>query len=220
MENRIFENNTDHEVITVNTNKAYLVGELVYDFKESHKNNEEQFWKSVLKVRRASGMFDFVPLVVYARDCHAAKAGDTVEVNGAIMTHYKPGRFKSVLMYTMVRDIRKVADNTPHENVVIIAGIMSNYVDPIYRVTPFGRKICDFTIQRPRRLKNSTYNIYSIAWGRNASFIASLERGRKIAVKARFQSRVYYKVLGGDNSNTYPVRTYELSVISLLPIEM
>lgn len=219
MEKCFFENNTDHEAITVETNKVYLVGELVYDFKKSHKNNDEEFWKSVIKVRRNSGAFDFVPLVVLAKDSQVAKAGDTVEINGAVMTHYKPGRFKSVMMYTMVKEIKKVY-NMPHENVVILAGIMSRYVDPVYRVTPLGRRICDFTIQRPHRFKNYTYNLYAIAWGRTASFIASLERGRKIAVKARFQSRIYYKSVDGDESNKVPIRTYEISVVSMLPIEL
>ena len=217
MENRIY---TDYEAVTVNTNKVYLIGELVYDFKKSHKNDEEQFVKSVLKVRRNSGAFDFIPLVAFAKDSDAAKAGDTVEVHGAVMTHYEPGRCKKVMMYTMISYIRKVADNTLHENIVILAGVMSRYVDPIYRITPFGRKICDFTIQRPHRRKDYTYNIYAIAWGKNASFIASLERGSKIAVKARFQSRVYYKSVDGDESNKVPIRTYEISVVSMLPIEL
>lgn len=215
----MFEN-TNREVLTPDTNEVYMVGELLYSCEESHRNNGTIFYRTVLKVRRNSGEFDYVPLVLEEKDKTVAFKDDTVRLKGLVLTHYKPSRYKNVLMYVMVRQIEKVPSSTLHENVVYLAGDMSHYVEPDLRVTPLGRQICDFVVQRKHRTRDYTYNISCVGWGRMAKLISCIGKGRKIAIKGRFQSRVYWKAENGDELNKIPIRTHEISVTKLLRVRI
>ena len=210
----MFEN-TNREVLTPDTNEVYMVGEMLYSCEESHRNNGTIFYRTVLKVRRNSGELDYVPLVLEEKDKTVAFKDDTVRLKGLVLTHYKPSKYKNVLMYVMVREIEKVPSNTPHENVVYLAGDMSHYLEPDLRVTPLGRQICDFVVQRKHRTRDYTYNISCVGWGRTAKLISCIEKGRKIAIKGRFQSRVYW-----DELHKLPIRTHEISVTKLLRIHI
>ena len=215
----MFEN-TNREVLTPDTNEVYMVGEMLYSCEESHRNNGTIFYRTVLKVRRNSGELDYVPLVLEEKDKTVAFKDDTVRLKGLVLTHYKPSKYKNVLMYVMVREIEKVPSNTPHENVVYLAGDMSHYLEPDLRVTPLGRQICDFVVQRKHRTRDYTYNISCVGWGRTAKLISCIGKGRKIAIKGRFQSRVYWKVENGEELHTIPIRTHEISVTKLLRIHI
>ena len=215
----MFEN-TNREVLIPDTNEVYMVGEMLYSCEESHRNNGTIFYRTVLKVSRNSGELDYVPLVLEEKDKTVAFKDDTVRLKGLVLTHYKPSKYKNVLMYVMVREIEKVPSNTPHENVVYLAGDMSHYLEPDLRVTPLGRQICDFVVQRKHRTRDYTYNISCVGWGRTAKLISCIGKGRKIAIKGRFQSRVYWKVENGDELNKIPIRTHEISVTKLLRIHI
>ncbi len=216
----LYTENTNREVLSLDTNEAFMTGEFLYSCQESHRNNGTVFYRTVLKVRRTSGELDYVPLVLEERDKDVAIEGDTVSLKGTVLTHYKPGRYKNLLMYVMVREIQKVPSSVQHENVVFLAGDMSHYIEPELKRTLFGRQICGFVIQRKHRTRNYTYNIPCIGWGRTARLISCIEKGGKIALKGRFQSRVYWKVVDGDEFNKIPVRTHEISVMKLLCVEI
>ena len=86
---------------------------------------------------------------------------------------------------------------------------------PIYRTTPFDRKICDVLLAVNRGYNKSDY-IPCIAWGRNAMFAKNLQVGSNLQVFGRVQSRIYNKRL---TDNTTEERTaYELSISKLLKI--
>ena len=212
--------NTNREVLIPETDEVFLVGDFIYSCEESHRNNGTIFYRTVLRTMRNSGEFDYVPLVLDEKDKLVAMQDDTVRLKGSVLTHYKPGKYKNVLMYVMVREIEKVPSNTPHENVVYLAGDMSHYVEPDLRVTPLGRQICDFVVQRKHRTRDYTYNISCVGWGRTAKLISCIEKGRKIAIKGRFQSRVYWKAENGDELNKIPIRTHEISVTKLLRVRI
>lgn len=216
----ICNENTNREALFPECNEVYMIGEFLYSCEVSHKNNSTVFYRTVLRVRRNSGEYDYIPLVLEEKDRFVALQGDTVCLKGLVLTHYKPGKFKNVLMYVMVREIEKVPSNTPHENVVYLAGDMSHYVEPDLRMTPLGRQICDFVVQRKHRTRDYTYNISCVGWGRTAKLISCIEKGRKIAIKGRFQSRVYWKAVNGDELNKIPIRTHEISVTKLLRIHI
>lgn len=209
--------NMDHETVDMNCNEVRLVGCFKFTSRPSHINGGVQFYENVLEVMRTSGVKDFVPIVLLSKDSAVATIGDTVEAQGTVMTHYQPEKIKKNKMYVMVKSIEKVLPDTPHENVVTLAGEISHYVESKYRYTPRGRRICDFIIQRPHRTKAYTYNLYAIAWGKNAELVHCFEKGKKIAIRGRFQSRVYEKSIDG---NEIYVRTHEISVVKLLAIKL
>ena len=80
---------------------------------------------------------------------------------------------------------------------------------PVYRVTPFGREICDMLLAVNRAYNKSDY-IPAIVWGRNAKYAGELAVGDKVAVTGRLQSRVYQKTLA--DGTTEDRVAYEVSV--------
>lgn len=206
----------EQEALEWGTNRVKVVGILVYPFKKSHFLNGAQFYKTVVRSTRNSGVYDYIPVMAISPYADL-KAGDTVRLEGGVYTHYKPAKFKNVMMYVMIKELEQVAPETQHENEVFLAGDKSCYVDSRLRGTSLGRLICDFVIQKPHRTKGYTYNYYCIAWGKTARYIDCLERGKKIAIKGRFQSRNYYKN-DPDTKVDVLVRTYEISVTTMLPI--
>lgn len=208
----------DRKVLTLEANQALLVGEVLEGFTPSHVFKGKQFFKNVLRVMRNSGTYDFVPIISVS-PYPEIKEGDTVSIEGSVYTHYKPDKYKSVKLYVMINKLRKVGAKTPHQNDIFIAGVMSRYVDPYLRRTPFGRTLCEFVIQKPHSIKDYTYNIYCIAWGKTAQYVNCLTRGQKIGLQGRFQSRDYVKCVAETNENI-SIRTYEISVMEMLPIKV
>ena len=103
-------------------------------------------------------------------------------------------------------------DENANPNVIELCGYICK--DPIFRVTPFNRQICDLLLAVNRQYGKSDY-IPCICWGRNAEFVSSLPVGSKINVAGRIQSREYNKQIEGVE---LPIKkiAYEVSVGKLV----
>ena len=81
-----------------------------------------------------------------------------------------------------------------------------------FRITPFGREICDLLIAVNRAYKKSDY-IPCICWGRNARYCENLEVGDHVKIWGRIQSRQYQKKHVNDENQ---IKTaYEISITKL-----
>lgn len=140
--------------------------------------------------------------------------GTKLGIVGQFRSYNKMADEKSRLMLTVfVREFvaPESLDETP--NYIEINGYVCK--PPIYRTTPFDRKICDVLLAVNRGYNKSDY-IPCIAWGRNAMFAKNLQVGSNLQVFGRVQSRIYNKRL---TDNTTEERTaYELSISKLLKI--
>lgn len=83
---------------------------------------------------------------------------------------------------------------------------------PVYRVTPFGREICDMMLAVNRGYGKSDY-IPVITWGGNAKRASTLRTGDRITLSGRIQSRDYEKKLATGDSITRTA--YEVSAFRL-----
>ena len=83
---------------------------------------------------------------------------------------------------------------------------------PVYRMTPLGREICDILLAVNRSYGKSDY-IPCICWGRNARFAGSLEIGSRIELVGRIQSREYQKRI--SEFEVVKRTAYEVSVNKL-----
>ena len=193
----------------MNNNVVLLSGSIIETPRYSHQMYGEGFYESVLSVPRLSGQNDFVPFTISERLLNDIGLGkdSLVTFSGQLRSYNKFVDGKSKLFLTMF--VREVLDNDPNvnPNSIDIVGYVCK--EPIYRMTPFKREICDVLLAVNRAYNKSDY-LPCIAWGRNARFMREIPVGTKVYVNGRVQSRIYQKVLA---DGTIEERTaYEVSI--------
>lgn len=196
------------------TNQAIVAGEVISDFQFSHEIFGEGFYKLRIKVKRLSDAFDEIPLLVSDRlvDVNQNCIGKKLEAKGQFRSYNKHENEKNHLILSLfVRELEWIDSYENHKpNYIMLDGYICK--EPIYRMTPLGREICDILLAVNRAYGKSDY-IPCICWGRNARFAGSLEIGAHIQVLGRIQSRKYQKKIG---ENEVISRTaYEISVNKL-----
>ena len=196
------------------TNQAIVAGEVISDFQFSHEIFGEGFYKLRIKVKRLSDAFDEIPLLVSDRlvDVNQNCIGKKLEAKGQFRSYNKHENEKNHLILSLfVRELEWIDSYASHKpNYIMLDGYICK--EPIYRMTPLGREICDILLAVNRAYGKSDY-IPCICWGRNARFAGNLEIGAHIQVLGRIQSRKYQKKIG---ENEVISRTaYEISVNKL-----
>ena len=133
--------------------------------------------------------------------------GKTVSIQGQFRSFNKIENGKSkLLLNVFVRTIIEL-DDSINPNVVELSGYICK--KPIFRMTPFGREICDVLLAVNRAYNKSDY-LPCIVWGRNARFVKDLVVGQKVDIVGRIQSREYQKKLSDEDVVTKTA--YEISV--------
>ncbi|MBR6788742.1 MAG: single-stranded DNA-binding protein [Clostridia bacterium] len=191
------------------TNRVYLCGKIETTPTLSHEIYGEGFYEFMLSVPRLSEQFDVIPItlsekLLAERDL---RVGENIAIEGQFRSYNKVIESHSKLMLTVfVREFVEIEENK-NPNVVELIGYICK--EPIYRMTPLSREICDLLVAVNRAFNKSDY-IPCIAWGRNARYAANLSVGTKINITGRIQSRNYVKKINEDNSE---IRiAYEISV--------
>lgn len=103
--------------------------------------------------------------------------------------------------------------NPKSNNQIFLNGYICK--EPIYRKTPLGRDIADLLLAVNRPYGKSDY-IPCIAWGRNASYVSTLNVGEHIILLGRVQSRKYQKKrneIEVEERTAYEVSISRLEVI-------
>lgn len=193
----------------MNNNKLQLTGIISKEPVYSHEVFGEGFYETMITVPRLSDQTDTIPMTISDRliSQNGIEVGDKVSVVGQFRSYNKLEGEKSRLLLTaFVRDVVS-EDEIENPNQIDICGYICK--QPVYRITPFKREICDVLLAVNRAYNKSDY-IPCILWGRNARFVQSLPIGTKISVSGRIQSRKYVKNLGNDMSEERVA--YEVSV--------
>lgn len=194
----------------MNNNKLSLTGTIAEPVRFTHEVLGESFFETTLQVKRLSGQSDMIPLTVSDRlmaGCPLCE-GDEITVEGQFRSHNKIEGDKSRLVLTaFARDIIFPARENVNPNSLEACGYICK--QPVYRVTPFNREICDILLAVNRAYNKSDY-IPCILWGRSARYAKDLPVGTKATMWGRIQSRKYTKTLadGGVSERT----AYEFSV--------
>ena len=193
----------------MNNNVVLLSGTIVETPRYSHQMYGEGFYESVLSVPRLSGQNDLVPFTISERLLNDIGLGkdSLVTFSGQLRSYNKFVDGKSKLFLTMF--VREVLENDPNlnPNSIDIVGYVCK--EPVYRMTPFKREICDVLLAVNRAYNKSDY-LPCIAWGRNARFMREIPVGTKVYVNGRVQSRVYQKALA--DGTTEERTAYEVSI--------
>lgn len=191
----------------MNNNVATLCGVVKTKPVYSHQMYGEGFYESVLSVPRLSEQMDEIPFTISERLLEGVEEGSIVTFSGQLRSYNKPVDGKSKLLLTLF--VREILDNDEmrNPNTIDIVGYVCK--EPIYRMTPFKREICDVLLAVNRAYNKSDY-LPCIAWGRNARFVKDIPVGAKVTVNGRIQSRIYQKV---DETGAVSDRVaYEVSI--------
>ena len=197
-----------------NHNQVEVAGRISSSFEFSHEMFGEGFYTVKLLVNRLSEATDEIPLLVSERLLDVTKdySGSLVKACGQFRSYNKHEENKNHLVLSVfVRDIEFLdsMDNVK-PNQIILDGFICK--QPVYRMTPLGREICDILLAVNRSYGKSDY-IPCICWGRNARFAGNLEIGSRIQLIGRIQSREYQKRI--DENTTMKRIAYEVSVNKL-----
>ena len=198
----------------INHNQVEVAGQIQSEFQFSHEIFGEGFYTVKLLVNRLSEATDEIPLLISERLMDVTKdcRGMLVKAWGQFRSYNKHEENRNHLVLSVfVRDIEfleSMEDVKPNQ--IILDGFICK--QPVYRMTPLGREICDILLAVNRSYGKSDY-IPCICWGRNARFAGNLEIGSRIELIGRIQSREYQKRI---NENEVIKRVaYEVSVNKL-----
>lgn len=192
----INENNT--------TTATGALGELIYD----HTILGEDFFTSILSVKRQSGAIDDIPVTIPGKLAATADIAVNVTITGQLRSYNKIINGVSRLIITLfAQQITPAMRGDDTQNSVHLTGTICK--TPLYRYTPFGREICDIMLAVNRGFGKSDY-IPCITWGRNGQWASHLNVGQRVTIKGRMQSRQYNKQL--DSGETELRTAYEVSV--------
>ncbi len=193
------------------TNTVEVIGQLQNGLYLSYAKMGEKFYAGTLKVKRLSGTEDLLPVTIPGclyEHVQAIKDGP-IQITGQLRTYNKVVGDKGRLFITIhAKSVEAAQESTL--NVAQLTGTLCK--QPIYRVTPFGREICDMMLAVNRGFGKSDY-IPCITWGGNAQRAATFHTGDRITASGRIQSREYEKKLETGGSVTRIA--YEVSIFKL-----
>ena len=193
----------------MNNNVATISGVVQYPPVFSHQMYGEGFYESALLVPRLSDQTDTIPFTISERLLKDGdiSEGSLVTFSGQLRSYNKIIDGKSKLLLTLF--VREVLENdeSRNPNTIDIVGFVCK--EPVYRMTPFKREICDVLLAVNRAYNKSDY-LPCIAWGRNARFVKDVPVGSKIVMNGRIQSRIYQKV--DENGVAHDRMAYAVSI--------
>lgn len=188
-------------------NQCVIEGVIDSPFTNECERFGEKFYLTIIKVKRVSGQYDTIKVMISERDVLDTTkdlTGTRIRVEGQYRSRNHDGH---LLLYIAPRKITIVDDKDAVDcNKIILNGTICK--QPNYRTTPLKREITDFLLAVNRNYGRSDY-IPCICWYRTARFISSLNIGDKVKICGRIQSRNYTKLL--EDGNVEDRVTYEVS---------
>lgn len=189
---------------------AMLSGRVMTDPEVSHELKGEKIYRTIISAERLSGTIDSIPVLSPERlfDSIEGLKDMYLVVSGRFQSYNRceeDGKNKLDLFLFATDAI----DEYRRDDVNIAE--FDGYIckEPVYRVTPSDREICDLLVAVNRPYGKSDY-IPCIAWGRNARWASRLMTGEHIQLKGRMQSR-NYRNSAGEQKIAYEVSLSEIS---------
>lgn len=194
-------------------NEVVLEGYVNSEPELSHEIYGEKFYKFELEVLRLSENADNIIITMSERLMEGCdlSLGAKLKIYGQFRSYNNySGEGNKLVLTVFVKRFVEDEEEELLPNTVYLNGYICK--EPIYRVTPFGREICDMLLAVNRKYGKSDY-IPCITWGRNAKYTESLPVGTNVKIWGRIQSREYKKKI---NEEEFITKTaYEVSVTKM-----
>ena len=155
-------------------NRGQIVGRLV-SIDGKFDVEGENFYEGKLEVERLSETVDILPFTISEKLIKAynldLKAGTELALGGELRSYNRviDGKSRLILSF-FVKDVLS-PENLPDGNTNTLKLVGYICKEPIFRVTPFNRQICDVLIAVNRPNFNKSDYLPCIFWGRNACFM-------------------------------------------------
>lgn len=192
-------------------NTITLRGILMDDLTATTSINGNTTYNGTIAVARKSGVVDYLPVSLDAQKVPNLNPfdlrGQHVTATGKIKTitrnDEEVGHRHKV---TACIDSLYASNGMPDEQHVALEGALCK--PPKFRVTPFGREICELLVACNHGI-NSSF-IPAICWGCTARRMAKAEVGDLVELTGRFQSRKYEKKMDAVEASVWRT-AYEVS---------
>lgn len=199
------------------TNKIRLRGELASLPQFSFENRAGKFYQFTLSVPRLSGTVDNIPVVVQETILNKLDPdnGEMIAINGMVRSNVvcQNDGTRRLYVFVLATDIKSESGEPINE--ATLSGVI--YRDPVYRLTPLGREICDVMLGVKRTERRSDY-LPCIFWGSTARQISSCHAKDGIRVSGRIQSREYTKITeeGPQVRTVYEISAMTADILSIV----
>ena len=189
-------------------NTVELCGALAAAPRFSHLSRGERFFIFPVETRRLSGAVDTINVV--AREALLAalriEEAERLCVQGELRSFNNRREEGPKLVITVFARALSLAGGGEDVNAITLRGALCK--QPVLRVTPLGRDICDIMLAVNRRCGRSDY-LPCICWGRRAREYSRLATGDRLSLVGRIQSRRYIKLIDGEGVEK---TAYEVSI--------
>lgn len=196
----------------MNTNDVNVSGKITSQFRFNHESYGEKFFSSYLNIRRKSGVFDIVPIMVSERllDMEQDYEGKYIQISGQFRSYNWESETGNHLLVFVFAQEATLIEEKNEINEIFLEGYICK--PTIYRKTPLGREITDLLIAVNRPYGKSDY-IPCISWGRNARYSSNLKIGNKIRITGRIQSKEYIKRMEDEKRIAFEVSISQMEVV-------
>lgn len=212
----------DYKVMSIHFNESNQVtirGEIASPFVFKYETHGTRLYKADVKVKRTSDAIDTLPLVISENKFNVTEdfTGEFVLINGQYRSYNrKDGKKRRLELFIFGKEIELLAiePDGAEANYIFLDGYICK--EPVYRETPFGRRITDLLLAVNRPYGKLDY-IPCICWGKAAGLAAEFEVGENVQLTGRIQSREYMKKL--TETGAEKRIAYEVSVKSILHLD-
>ena len=196
-------------------NTVELCGALAAAPRFSHLSRGERFFIFPVETRRLSGAVDTINVV--SREALLAalriEEAERLCVQGELRSFNNRREEGPKLVITVFARALSLAGGGEDVNSITLRGALCK--QPVLRVTPMGRDICDLMLAVNRRCGRSDY-LPCICWGARARTAALFDVGDGVELTGRVQSRQYIKLIEGEpvEKTAYEVSASEIRLAS------
>ena len=196
-------------------NTVELCGALAAAPRFSHLSRGERFFIFPVETRRLSGAVDTINVV--SREALLAalriEEAERLCVQGELRSFNNRREEGPKLVITVFARALSLAGGGEDVNSITLRGALCK--QPVLRVTPMGRDICDLMVAVNRRCGRSDY-LPCICWGARARTAALFDVGDAVELTGRVQSRQYIKLIDGEpvEKTAYEVSASEIRLAS------
>ncbi len=197
----------------IKNNYAEISGKIESELEFSHKAYGVDYYSLRVRSNRLSRASDVVPLLFPEDmiDISQSYVGQQISASGQFRSFNRwINGHSCLLLYLSVKAYAFSEDDLTESNMIYLDGYLCK--EPIFRITPRGKEICELILAVNREFKKTDY-IPCICWGREARFASRLGVGSHVRIWGRMQSRIYYKKVADKSFE--PREAFEISVNSL-----
>lgn len=202
-------------------NTSILIGTLASEPELSHENRAGKFYKVILEIPRLTQKTDLIPVIFHENNLKRIieSKNELLKITGMFQSYKttRKDRKHKRLFYVYARFVETVTEPDLNIDWNITTLIGQVVKEPVFRVTPSGKRICDLVCAV--NSKNRTEYLPCICWEEDAEMAKDFEVGQNLYMEGHIQSREYNKKHGDGTSDAFTVYDFSIEKFARIPKE-